>query len=294
MSHPIIDENVRICIFTKDPQRAYKDLVASDQFPTELRVKVSRVIGVDKLRKKWKSFEAKRQLLADHDIFMVDDRVTKIVAEVLGKTFYSTKSKRPIPIKLTAGAYVDKSKKDEKTKESVVGTPQGVAKEIEIALRSTYVSMSQSSNTSIKVGKLSMTPQQLKDNIQVVVEKLIEKHIEHKWRNVRGLYIKGPTTKALPIWVAEEMWTDEAKVLDEAPHRTITDTNRKGEKRKKWEEWEEEMLDEGDLEEKRRRRQGKRSKKDPEQSQSTSISKEKRSKLKQAALQSVQTPLITS
>lgn len=248
---------------------------------------------MDKLRKKWKSFETKRQLLADHDVFMVDDRVTKIVAEILGKTFYSTKSKRPIPIRLTAGAFVDKSKKDEKKKESVVGTPQAVAKEIEAALRATYVSMSPSSNTSIKVGNSSMTPQQLKDNVQAVVDKLIEKHIEHKWRNVRGLYIKGPTTKALPIWAAEEMWADEGKVLDEAPQRAIADTNGKGEKRKKWEEWEEEMLDEDDLEEKRRRRQAKRSKKDPEQSQSTSISKDRRNKLKQEALQSVQTPLIT-
>lgn len=293
MPHPIVGSDVRICIFTKDPQRAYKDLVASDSFPAELRAKVSRVIGVDKLRKKWKTFETKRQLLAEHDIFMVDDRVTKIVAEVLGKTFYSTKSKRPIPIKLTAGAFVEKSKKDEKKKpENVVGTAQGVAKEIEAALSATYVSMSQSSNTSIKVGKLSMTPQQLKENIEAVVEKLVEKHIEHKWRNVRGLYIKGPTTKALPIWAAEEMWADEAKVLDEPLQRGITDASKKGEKRKKWEEWEEEMLDEEDLEEKRQRNKAKKSKKDPEQSQSRSISKDKRNKLKQEALESVQTPLI--
>lgn len=224
---------------------------------------------------------------------MVDDRVTKIVAEALGKTFYSTKSKRPIPIKLTAGAFVDKSKKDDKKKQdNIVGTPAGVAKEIEAALSATYVSMSASTNTSIKVGKLSMTPRQLKENVEAVVEKLIEKHIEHKWRNVRGLYIKGPTTKALPIWLHDEMWVDEQKVLDEAPQRAIADNSNKGEKRKKWEEWEEEMLDDEDLEEKRERRKAKKTKKDPEQSQARSISKDKRNKLKQEALQSVQTPLI--
>lgn len=293
LPHPIIASDVRICIFTKDPQRAYKNLVASDEFPAHLRAKVARVIGVDKLRKKWKSFETKRQLLAEHDIFMVDDRVTKIVAEALGKTFYSTKSKRPIPIKLTAGAFVDKSKKDDKKKQdNIVGTPAGVAKEIEAALSATYVSMSASTNTSIKVGKLSMTPRQLKENVEAVVEKLIEKHIEHKWRNVRGLYIKGPTTKALPIWLHDEMWVDEQKVLDEAPQRAIADNSNKGEKRKKWEEWEEEMLDDEDLEEKRERRKAKKTKKDPEQSQARSISKDKRNKLKQEALQSVQTPLI--
>ncbi|KAJ4354306.1 proteasome-interacting protein cic1 [Didymosphaeria variabile] len=295
LPHSIIASDVRICIFTKDPQRAYKDLIyESSAFPAELRKKVARVIGVDKLKKKWKSFETKRQLLAEYDIFMVDDRVTKIVAEALGKTFYGTKSKRPIPIKLTAGAYIDKSKKEDKKKqENVVGTPAGVAKEIEAALSATYVSMSASTNTSIKVGKQSMTAQQLKENVEAVVEKLVEKHIEHKWRNVRGLYIKGPTTKALPIWSADEMWVDEEKVLDEAPTRAITEDSKKGEKRKKWEEWEEEMLDDEDLEEKRERRKAKKSKKDPEQTKSRSISKDKRNKLKQEALSSVQTPLIT-
>ncbi|KAK7181821.1 hypothetical protein DPSP01_002411 [Paraphaeosphaeria sporulosa] len=296
LPHPIIGGDVRICIFTKDPQRAYKDLIfESSEFPTELRTKVARVIGVDKLKKKWKSFETKRQLLAEHDVFLVDDRVTKIVAEALGKTFYGTKSKRPIPVRLTAGAFIDKSKKDDKKKqENVVGTAAGVAKEIEAALSATYVSMSASTNTSIKVGKLSMTPAQLKENVEAVVEKLIEKHIEHKWRNVRGLYIKGPTTKALPIWVHDEMWVDDDKVLDAAPTKAITDASNKGEKRKKWEEWEEEMLDDEDLEEKRERRKAKKSKKDPEQAKKSSISKEKRTKLKQEALESVQTPLIAN
>ncbi|KAF2450340.1 ribosomal protein L1 [Karstenula rhodostoma CBS 690.94] len=294
LPHPIIGSDVRICIFTKDPQRAYKDLIyESSEFPAALRTKVARVIGVDKLKKKWKSFETKRQLLAEYDVFLVDDRVTKIVAEALGKTFYGTKSKRPIPVRLTAGAFVDKSKKDDKKKqENVVGTAAGVAKEIEAALSATYVSMSASTNTSIKVGKLSMTPAQLKENIEAVVGAVVEKHIEHKWRNVRGLYIKGPTTKALPIWVHEEMWVGDDKVLDAEPTRVITDDSKKGEKRKKWEEWEEEMLDDEELEEKRERRKAKKSKKDPEQAKARSISKDKRSKLKQEALSSVQTPLI--
>lgn len=270
-------------------------MVAFDAFPAALRTKIGRVIGVDKLKKKWKSFESKRQLLAEYDIFMVDDRVVKIVADALGKTFYSSKSKRPIPIKLTAGAWIDKGKKEDKKKqENVVGTAQGVAKEIENALSATYVSMSASANTSIKVGKLSMTPQQLKANIEAVVSTLVEKHIEHKWRNVRSLHIKGPTTKALPIWLADELWMEEEQVLDEAPKPLIKSGEKKAEKKRKWEEWEEEMLDEDDLAERKERRKPKKSKakKEPEKKEAGSISKEKRNKLKRDALQSVQTPLI--
>ncbi|KAL6708019.1 proteasome-interacting protein cic1 [Coniothyrium glycines] len=290
LPHPIIANDVRICIFTKDPQRAYKDLVASDAFPAVMRAKVQRVLGVDKLKKRYKSYEQKRSLLAEYDLFLVDDRVLKIVAEFLGKTFYQSKSKRPIPIRLTAGAYMDKNaKKDQKEAQNVVGTPQGVAKEIEAALNSTYLSMSASANTSIKVGKLSMTPQQLTENVSAVVTGLIPKHIEQGWRNVRSLHIKGPATKALPIWLADELWVDEAQILD-APYKgTITKEGSHGEKKRKWEEWEEEMLDDEDLAAKKAARDAKKAKKSAKKS---SISKSKRQAMKKEVLESVQTPLV--
>lgn len=279
-------------MFTKDPQRAYKDLVASDSFPATLRTKVQRVLGVDKLRKRYKSYEQKRALLAEYDIFLVDDRIIKIVAEFLGKTFYQSKSKRPIPVRLTAGAYIDKSaKKDAKEPQNVVGSPQGAAKEIESALNSTYLSMSASANTSIKVGLLSMTPEQLTENTSAVVAALIPKHIEQGWRNVRSLHIKGPSTKALPIWLADELWVDEKQVLD-APYRAAITDGAKGqsaERKRKWDEWEEELLDEEELAAKKAHRDAKKSKKSTKKS---SISKEKRQALKKDALETVQTPLI--
>lgn len=254
-----------------------------------MREKVQRVLGVEKLKKRYKSYEQKRSLLAEYDIFLVDDRVLKIVAEFLGKTFYQSKSKRPIPIRLTAGAYIDKSaKKEQKEPQNIVGTAQGVAKEIETALNSTYLSMSASANTSIKVGKLSMTAQQLSENVSAVVDALIPKHIEQGWRNVRSLHIKGPATKALPVWLADELWVDEAQILD-APHQANKNGGSHGEKKRKYEEWEEEMLDDEDLAAIKAARETKKAKKSTKKS---SISRTKRQELKKQALESVQTPLI--
>lgn len=288
MPHPFFADDVRICIFTKDPQREYKNIVASDTFPEHVRSKVAKVIGIEKLKKKWKTFEAKRQLLAEYDVFMVDDRCIKSAVDCLGKTFYASKAKRPIPIKLTAGRRLTKKDGSKKT-DNIVGTPEGIAREVEDALSATYVSMSSSANTSIKVGKASMTPQQLKENIEAVAKKVIEMHIEHKWRNVRSLHIKGPTTKSLPIWLAEELWLDEDKVMDQEPQLMIGDGEKKGEKKRKWEEWEEELLDDDEI---AARRASVKKPKNRERKTAESISKEKRSKLKQDALQSVQTPLI--
>ncbi|KAJ4330699.1 proteasome-interacting protein cic1 [Didymella glomerata] len=291
LPHPIIASDAKICIFTKDPQRAYKDLVASDAFPATLRERVGRVIGIEKLKKKFKSFEQKRALLADYDVFMVDDRVIKIVADFLGKIFYSSKAKRPIPIKLTAGAFVDKTAKKDKEPQNVVGTAQGVAKEIESALNSTYLSMSASANTSIKIGNLSQSAAQIKENTEAVIAAIIPKHIEQGWRNVRSLHIKGPATKALPIWLADELWVDDAQVLDEPFQKKSIGEGKTAQTKRKWEEWEEELLDEDDFAEKKAKREAKKAKK-AGPAKKSSLSKEKRKALKEDALSSVQTPLI--
>jgi ribosome biogenesis protein UTP30 len=225
---------------------------------------------------------------------MVDDRVIKIVAEFLGKTFYQSKAKRPVPIRLTAGAYIDKSaKKDDKEPQNVVGSPQGVAKEIEAALKSTYLSMSASANTSIRVATLSMTAQQITENTSAVVAAIIPKHIEQGWRNIRSLHLKGPTTKALPIWLADELWTDDAQVLDQAWKGKSGGEGKTAERKRKWEEWEDEMLDDDELAAKKAQRDSKKAKKE-KKSEQKSISKEKRKALKDAAMTGVQTPLIAS
>jgi ribosome biogenesis protein UTP30 len=289
LPHAIIANDVRVCIFTKDPQRAYKDLVASDAFPAALRTKVVRVLGVDKLKKRYKSFEQKRALLAEFDVFMVDERVLKIVAEFLGKTFYQSKSKRPIPIRLTAGTYIDKAaRNDSKEPQNIVGTPQGVAKEIETALHSTYLSMSPSANTSIKIGTMSMTPQQIVANTTAVVTAITAKHIEQGWRNVRTLHIKGPATQAIPIWWAVELWQDETKVLDAPFQGKSIGAGKTAEKKRKWEAWEEEMLDDDELAEIKAKRASKKSK----TVKKSGISKEKRRAMKEEVLKGVETPLI--
>lgn len=249
---------------------------------------------MEKLKKRYKSYEQKRALLAEFDVFMVDDRVIKIVAEFLGKTFYQSKAKRPIPVRLTAGAYIDKSaKKDSKEPQNIVGTPQGVAKEIETALKSTYLSMSASANTSIRVGTLSMSAKQLTENTSAVVAAIIPKHIEQGWRNIRSLHLKGPATKALPIWLADELWADETQVLDQPWKGKGAIEGKTAERKRKWEEWEEEMLDDEELEAKKAQRENKKAKKEKTK-EKKSISKEKRKAMKDAALSGVQAPLIAA
>ncbi|KAF2279281.1 ribosomal protein L1 [Westerdykella ornata] len=294
LPHSIQPADVRICLMTADPQRQFKDLVAHDSFPADLRAKIGRVIGVEKLKKKYKTYETRRQLLAEYDLFLADDRIISELPHVLGKTFNANKSKRPIPVGLTMQLPKDKDGK----RKRVVRSPDAIAKEIESALHSTYVHLSPTATTAIRVGKLSQQPQQIVENIEAVVAALTGKFVPRGWRNVRALHIKGPTTVALPIWLADELWADEAQVLEEPWKPAIKDASasKTSEKKRKWEEWEKEILDDEELAERRERRRREKKRKSKEEGDAAkvvaSISKERRKKLKQQALESIKTPLI--
>ena len=226
LPHPYLntsDPNLRICLITTDPQRKYKDLIADQSFPLDLAKRIGRVIGMSKLKAKYKSFESRRQLLSEYDVFLADDRIITYLPQVLGKVFYKGGSKRPIPVSLEGKRQSRDEQGNKRRKLSEGGTkvvksevrPADVAREIERTLSSALVHLAPSTTTAVKVGKSSMEPQQLQDNVEAVTAALVDKFVPQKWRNVRAVHMKGPNTAALPIWLAEELWEDEKDVLDE-------------------------------------------------------------------------------
>ncbi|KAF2488947.1 ribosomal protein L1 [Lophium mytilinum] len=221
LPHPFGSPDARVCLITADPQRAFKDLIAEPTFPASISSRISRVIGITKLKAKYKSYESRRQLFAEYDVFLADERIVTFLASTLGKVFYGTPAKRPVPVTLTAGLKTQKGEDGKKVKTGVkkgdtaVGTPQAVAKEIETALNAALVHISPSVTTAIRVATADMAPKDISENIEAVVEGLTAKFVSKGWRNVRSLHIKGPNTMALPIWLAEELWVEDEDVLEE-------------------------------------------------------------------------------
>ncbi|KAK3669862.1 proteasome-interacting protein cic1 [Recurvomyces mirabilis] len=228
LPHPYLDlqdETLRICLITADPQRKYKDLLDDPGFPAELRKRISRIVGVEKLKAKYKAFESKRQLLGEYDIFLADDRVITSLPTVLGKTFYKGGSKRPIPVSLEGKRQSVDEQGNKRQKLSEGGKkvvrrdikPQDIAHEIERAVSSALVHLAPSTTTAVKVGRATMEPSHVQANIETVTSALVEKHVPQQWKNVKSIHIKGPNTAALPIYMAEELWADEKDVLAEKP-----------------------------------------------------------------------------
>lgn len=161
-----------------------------------------------------------------HDLFLADDRIITYLPKILGKTFYTSTAKRPVPIALqpskssedkkkNAALPSAKPKKSDQDLTSII-SPLKAAQEIERTLRMTMVYLTPSVTTAVRVGLASLTPDQLAENIEAVAAAMVEKYIPKKWKGVKAIHIKGPNSVALPIWLAEEMWEDEGKVLEEA------------------------------------------------------------------------------
>ncbi|BGP20189.1 hypothetical protein JCM10213_005957 [Rhodosporidiobolus nylandii] len=191
--HPVLNpKESPVTLFVKDPQRHYKDLLP------ELKINfISRVVGLDKLQKKHKTFEAKRALLKEADLFLVDDRVMVEVGKSIGKMWRDAK-KQPIPVAL--------QRKDLKA-------------ELERAIASTYLNVGTGTSLSIKIGTTSLhSAAELLANLQAVLPYLASRipNTPATFSNILSLHLKTSTSTSLPIYNASLATAFDAPELSEA------------------------------------------------------------------------------
>lgn len=127
-------------------------------------------------------------------MFLADSRIVLMLPALLGKPFYARTAKVPIPVSFEG---------------STAPTPPRLAAELRTALGSTYVHLSASASTSIRVARADFTPEQIVDNVCAVVDALVAKKIPAGWKGVRSFHIKSPNSAALPIWLTQELYADE-------------------------------------------------------------------------------------
>ena len=174
LTHPILSTVPSICLITKDPQRYYKDLLKTKDIP------IGRVIGVGKLKKKFKEMEAKRILCDSYDVFLVDERVLPIIPRWLGKYFYR-KGKAPVKVKLTV---------------------PDLKSEVETAARSFMLSNLGTGNTvSIPCGRVSFDNEMIVENVSAAVKE-IKTQVKPGMKNIKSIYIKTELSVALPVYVS--------------------------------------------------------------------------------------------
>lgn len=198
---------------------------------------MTRVIDVNKLAAKYGQYEAQRKLFSEHEIFLADTRIINRLPKILGKTFYKSTQKRPVAVVLQSKQKKTLPKGQKKQKgqaaEPNAGKPEDIAKEIEKALGAALVNLGPSAHTAVRVAYAGWSAEQVSDNVAAVASALVEKHVSGGWKNVKSIQIKGPETAALPVWLTDELWLEEADVVaNDDPKALNAEKANVGKKRK--------------------------------------------------------------
>lgn len=101
LPHPLNPlQATEVCLFVKDPQRTYKDLL-----PTLGVSCIHRIVGVSKLKGKFAPFEARRSLMDEYDLFLCDERVAPMMPALLG-TKWMQKKKMPVAVNVVKSRHI--------------------------------------------------------------------------------------------------------------------------------------------------------------------------------------------
>merc|ERR1712002_353092 len=191
--HSLVTDDTDVCLFVKDVHKGAEDQEDKRDFTPSVRHfkkivedagvnKVEEIIPVIQLKREYHDFEMQRKLCDSFDLFLCDERISKFMPKLLGKTFHK-KRKFPINVTLTGGNQVV-TKSLKKALESVHGLVSG-----------------QGSSTSVTIGHTGMTPQQITENIAAVVSHMITV-IPGGWPNISGLYVTTTKTTSIPLYVS--------------------------------------------------------------------------------------------
>lgn len=176
--HPIFKfAESEVCLLVKDTSGEGHKAAKKKVKAIEGTTGITKVIGISKLRTKYESHEAKRQLCNSYDLFLADDRVLPSLPKLVGKSFFK-KKKQPIPVDLRKKDWVAQVKK---------------------ACCCTYLIKSGGTCLNIKVGLTSFAPKEVVENVRAALEQAV-KHIPKGWNNVQSLFLKTAESAALPVY----------------------------------------------------------------------------------------------
>lgn len=171
-----------ICIFTRDPQREYKDALLNGQTP------ITRCIGVSKLKGKFKPFEARRALRTDFDLFLAEKDIANMLPPLLGKSFYGKKAYVPINVK------VRHSKNSEINSEAVNHRVTKI-------LNQTPIIYPASRTMLVRVGTTKHSDKEISANVKAVMDVI-------KFDKIIEIGIRSNNSPTLPVYYADKIYSE--------------------------------------------------------------------------------------
>merc|ERR1712187_487090 len=138
---------------------------------------ITKVIGIDKLRRNYKTLELKRKLADAFDLFLCDLPIAEMMPKLLGQAF-SRKKKMPLPVRLRI------ADPEYNLQKVIKGTP------LKIPLGPCL---------TIRIGRVGMPAEELVANAAAVVAHTVN-HLRQQDNPVQSITLKTTDSPALPIW----------------------------------------------------------------------------------------------
>ncbi|XP_008810054.2 ribosomal L1 domain-containing protein 1-like [Phoenix dactylifera] len=188
LPHPLHDlASTSACLFLDDRDRSGRRRSSSCLTTAAaaldrarcLSLPLSDAIPLSALAADYRPFEARRRLCDSHDLFFADRAVLPLLPRLLGKHFFKNK-KLPLALDLYR---------------------PGWPEQLRACLHATLLHLRAGSCSVLKVGRLSMSRDQIVDNVMAATEGAMA-HVPKTWANVRSLHVKAVNSVALPIYQA--------------------------------------------------------------------------------------------
>jgi ribosomal protein L1 len=185
LPHSLHDDAAEICLFVKeDDAKRVKAKLDAEPVPG-----LKRVIGLNKLRKNYATFKARRELLQSFELFLSDDRIVPMLPKAIGKKFFTAK-KQPAPIKVTG--------------------KKNLKQQVERARNATFLYLGWGACSAVRVALTSMDEEAVVENILAAMRTIAEK-VPRKMKGIQGVHIKTHDSIALPVYNALCLDEDEAE-----------------------------------------------------------------------------------
>ena len=174
LPHSIYSQQTHsVCLLTCFSKDKVKQLIADNNITC-----IKKVLTIQSLNRKYKRYEAKRELLTRYDVFLTDSKACPHVNRHLGKIFLQ-KHKAPQSIHLK---------------------PVSLSHELQKAFSTVSFRVSSGSTSCVAVGSFdTLTSRQLADNVIHCIRSIMQK-VPPGWSNLRNAYVKSFKSIALPIF----------------------------------------------------------------------------------------------
>ncbi|XP_010413020.1 PREDICTED: ribosomal L1 domain-containing protein 1-like [Camelina sativa] len=177
LPHPLINttkDSPQLCLIVGKKGGLRKDdavkKIKSENIP------ITKVLELSKLKSDYKSFESKQKLCDSYEMFFCDRRLIHVLPRLIGKKFFGSKK---IPV--------------------AIDTKRNWKGQIEKACTGAMFFIRTGTCSVIKVGKLSMTRDEIVENVMATVNGVVDA-LPDKWTYVRSLHLKLSESLDLPIY----------------------------------------------------------------------------------------------